>query len=47
MRAIVFKHRDTGRRYTIACIQQAIWFLARDDRDDWQPWHARKRRWRQ
>ena len=47
MRAIPFENVETGRRYTIACIQQAVWFLSLEDRDDWRPAQNRKRRWRQ
>lgn len=46
MRAIVFVHRDTGRRHTVACIQQVMWFLDYRDPDNWMPCNPRKR-WRQ
>lgn len=46
MRAITFKHRETGRRYTVACIQQVLLFLDYRDPDDWTPCNHRKR-WRQ
>ena len=48
MRAITFRHRDTGKRYTVACIQQVELFLLYRDPLNWMPVHVRKRhRWRQ
>ena len=48
MRAIVLHHRETGKRHVIACVQQAEWFIAHRDPEDWAPVYVRKRRrWRQ
>lgn len=46
MRAITFRHRDAGRRYTVACIQQVLWFIEHREPESWTPWPHRER-WRQ